>query len=82
MIVRKYQKRKRGFEEKSSKVLIEKKKRASGSKLRLKSRFCTNSGPWRGGVIDSRELKWLLCWEFTRNGGDRAEEGAAAKLQW
>jgi len=45
MVVRKYQKRKRGFEEKSSKVLIEKKKRASGSKLRLKSRFGTNSGP-------------------------------------
>jgi hypothetical protein len=68
--------------EKNGKVLIEKKKRASGSKLRLKSRFGTNSGPWRGRVVGGREVKRLLFWEFTRNGGDRAEEGAAAKLQW
>jgi len=48
MVVRKYQKRKRGFEEKSSKVLIEKKKRASGPKLRLKSRLVPIRGHGEG----------------------------------
>ncbi len=51
MVVRKYRKRKRGDVEKSSKVLIEKKKSERGSKLRLKMRSGTNSRQWRGKVI-------------------------------
>jgi hypothetical protein len=60
MVVRKYRKRKRGDVEKSSKVLIEKKKSERGSKLRLKMRSGTNSRQWRGKVIHRRELKWFV----------------------
>ncbi len=42
---------------KSGKVLIEKKKRESGSKLKLQARFGTNSRLWKGRAIRCRELK-------------------------
>jgi hypothetical protein len=41
----------RGVWKKSGKVLIEKKKRESGSKMKLKARFGTNSRLGRGRVI-------------------------------
>jgi hypothetical protein len=45
---------------KSGKVLIEKKKRESGSKMRLKAGFGTNSRLGRGRVIHRRGLKWFF----------------------
>ena len=49
---------------KSGKVLIEKKKRENGPKLRLRGNSGTNSGPGRWPVIHSREPKWFSGWEF------------------
>jgi hypothetical protein len=47
----------------SGKVLIEKKKRESGSKMRLKAGFGTNSRPARERVIHRRGLKWFFLLE-------------------
>jgi hypothetical protein len=53
---------------KSGKLLIEKKKRESGPKLRLGGRFGTNSGPRRGRDIHRWEPKWFSRWGFTAYG--------------
>jgi hypothetical protein len=58
------EKEERGVWKKSGKVLIEKKKRENGPKLRLRGNSGTNSGPGRWPVIHSREPKWFSGWEF------------------
>jgi len=56
------EKEERGVWKSSGKLLVEKKKRENGSKLRLKDRVGTNSRPGRGTVIHRREPKWLSFW--------------------
>jgi hypothetical protein len=54
----------------SGKALIEKKKRESGSKLRLRGRYATNSRLWRRRDIHRGELKWSFYRGLEANGGN------------
>jgi hypothetical protein len=66
---------------KSGKLLIEKKKRECGPKLRLRGSFGTNLGPKRGRVIHRRERKWCFCGDFPSKVEIGTDSMAAAELQ-
>jgi hypothetical protein len=51
---------------KSSKVLMEKKKRESGPKMRQKVRFGTNSGPRTGNLVMSENVNGAFVEDYSR----------------